>query len=456
MQAHPDAGLKQQALEPFAHEIARWAHRLKYSDAPAQVREALHSCLLYNLTMALAVDPKDDRLGKVLGAVSNAPGSAQVFNSEQTRSAEDAAFINAGLITARGQNDTHPQVVTHIGCIVIPAVFALADSYGASVDDVLDAILVGYEAVPRIARGLSDESSRRGFRGTPLYGVLGAALACSRVLKLSEDQTKNALSIATHYASGLMQTWIDGSDEWRLQVAKTSRDAVTAALLASAGMQGSAKCLDGQAGFMQAFGGQCVGFDPAGWNILDMTFKAYPGCAFNQAPVHALRQLLDRSAMNPADVASIALVMNPLDAAYPGICEYGPFSSPSGAIMSAPFMLMATLEDGRPKMTHFSALFHQGPWHEKSRMVRIEASDAIDRWTCRIALTTHDGVVHSLHMKRPTPFVYDWEETVALCKQVSAEWAGDASSQRFDDLMLAVSRLDAGNDRSALKSALLS
>ncbi len=43
----------------------------------------------------------------------------------------------------------------------------------------------------------------------------------------------------------------------------------------------------------------------------------------------------------------VDLAMHPLDAAYPGIDAHGPFATPSGAIMSAPFMLAATLLDAR-------------------------------------------------------------------------------------------------------------
>lgn len=106
------------------------------------------------------------------------------------------AFINASLTTARGQNDTHPQLLTHIGCIVIPAVLALAEMGEAPDQLVLYALLVGHESIPRISRSLAEQNTLREFRAASLCASLGAALACSVVLRLS------ALPIATNLASG--------------------------------------------------------------------------------------------------------------------------------------------------------------------------------------------------------------------------------------------------------------
>lgn len=71
------------------------------------------------------------------------------------------AFINASLTTARGQNDTHPQLLTHIGCIVIPAVLALAEMGEAPDQLVLYALLVGHESIPRISRSLAEQNTLR-------------------------------------------------------------------------------------------------------------------------------------------------------------------------------------------------------------------------------------------------------------------------------------------------------
>ncbi len=88
---------------PLARQFVDWAYALRDEAAPEPVRQALRNCLLYNLTMGLAVDPADDPLGDVLASVARAPGASRLLGGRGSRSACDAAFINAGLITARAR-----------------------------------------------------------------------------------------------------------------------------------------------------------------------------------------------------------------------------------------------------------------------------------------------------------------------------------------------------------------
>ncbi|MGS1005878.1 MmgE/PrpD family protein [Achromobacter anxifer] len=428
----------------LAAQLSSWALRLSFDRAPGAVKQAIANCLLYNLTMALAMDEASDPLGLALHGIADAAGPARLFGGRGTRGAADAAFINASLITARGQNDTHPGVVTHIGCIVIPAVLAVADLVDATPGRVLDALVVGYEAIPRVAHRLSAETTRRGFRASSLYGSLGAALACSALLGLTAAQTRNALSIATNLASGLLQTWTDGSQEWRLQIAKTSRDGVHAALLARAGVTGAEFCLEGDSGFGAAYAGKAPVLDFDGWRAPEVVFKPYPGCAFNQAPVQALRDLMAAVAMDAATVERIEIRLNPADAGYPGVALHGPFESPSGAIMSAPFMLAATLLHGMPRIAHFESQRQRADLHLLSQRIQVRPSPAIRPWTCELELRTFAGEVHRQVFDPSMPFRLDWEQTLGLAMDVAQEWPSSQAGQKFQQLAASIAGAAAG------------
>lgn len=433
--------------ESLADSMAAWAHGLRFAAAPAEVQQALRNCLLYNLSMALAVDHRTDGLGQALASIADSAGPARLFAGRGRRSPGDAAFINASLVTARGQNDTHPEVVTHIGCVVIPAVLALADLADASQQQLLDALLVGYESIPKVASALASTSTRRGFRASSTYGALGAALAGSVLLRLSPAQTRSALSIATQTASGLLQTWADGSDEWRFQIAKASRDGVHAALLAQAGVRGAEHCLEGANGFGQAYAAAVPVLDFAAWHTPQISFKPYPGCAFNQAPVQALRELLLRDGIDPRRIRHIMVRMHPADAAYPGVAACGPFESPAAAIMSAPFMLAATLQDGQPAMAHFETQFQSPSLQALAGRVQVHADASLAPWKCAIALETDAGAVHRHDFAHAQPFVLDWERTRVLACQVSAEWPAPGAAS-FAALESGVRMIGLGHDHA--------
>jgi 2-methylcitrate dehydratase PrpD len=81
------------------------------------------------------------------------------------------------------------------------------------------------------------------------------------------------------------------------------------------------------------------------WNILGVTFKPYPVCAFNQAP-SMLAARLHESGVRTDDVASIRLCMNEREATYPGMPCRGPFTSTSQTLMSARFAFATALVTG--------------------------------------------------------------------------------------------------------------
>ncbi len=159
--------------------------------------------------------------------------------------------------------------------------------------------------------------------------------------------------------------------------------------------------------------------------------------------MHALRALL--ATIDAGQVVAVDLAMHPLDAAYPGIDAHGPFATPSGAIMSAPFMLAATLQDGQPGMAHFTAQFGQGPLHARSAMVKVRACESVNRWACRLSLTLADGTVHTGGCEGD--FVLDARRTRELCRDVAREWPGGPAG--FADLARAVR----GQDWPALRAA---
>lgn len=434
----------------YSERLAEYVVGIHYAEAPADVREKVKSCLLYNLTVGVAGCVEVDPVGEALRAVHATPGPASVMFSGERLSATDAAFVNASLITARGQNDTHPDVVTHIGCVVIPAVLAIAQDRGAHADELLSAILAGYETIPKLAKNAAGESTARGFRPTSVYSVVGAAVAVSRILRLNCEQTANAIAIAVNFSGGLLQCWAQGTPEWRLQVAHASRSGVVASLLAEKGMSGTKKALEGESGFYKAFATTVPSMALEGWDILDVTFKPYPGCAFNQSLVHALRLLLRQHGISPNAVEQVTVDMNPQDLSYPGVDCYGPFDTPAGAIMSGPFMLAATLRDGAPAWAHFAKEYGSGTIHAGSRVVRLRPDENLSRWTCRIGVSLQDNATHEILFDESRPFVFGWQDTVELLKPVAAEWRFPCPQQRFTDLQIMLQHFERGGSADAL------
>ena len=161
--------------------------------------------------MASAGAPGLTRTVAALRAEYGADGAATCLIDGSRLAPGAAAFANAVLFHARIQDDAHP--AGHMGTVILPAALALAETRGCTGAQLLEAIVSGYEVALRIGRDHARDLSERGFRTTPIYGAIGAAAACARLLALDAERTMNALSLTTHAAAGLRQFADAGTDE---------------------------------------------------------------------------------------------------------------------------------------------------------------------------------------------------------------------------------------------------
>jgi 2-methylcitrate dehydratase PrpD len=411
------------------------------------VKEKLQACLLYNLSVAFAA-PRADTVRLALEGLHAAPGNAACWRTGALLTPADAVFRNAALISARGQNDTHATVNGHIGCVAIPAVFALARSAGATVGDVCAALACAYDVAPLIARSAAMESGERGFRGTSLYSVFAAAAGAARVLRLDASQCAAALSIASQFCGGTLQCWAEGTPEWLMQVGMTSRAGVVAALLAQAGMAGARFALEGPNGFYRAFAGVVPDWK---WNgeatneLLNVTFKPFPGCAINQLPVKTLLGCKYREGFEAADVERMTLALHPAYAHYPGIDRHGPFDSAASAIMSAPYMLQCILENDTLTVADFAPNSGSASLHASSARIAIVADESLAPFCCSIDIALRDGRAIRALSGSPSQLSYSLAETVSLTDAISKEWGVSDSVATHGALVRQVYGLCSGN-----------
>ena len=166
-----------------------------------------------------------------------------------------AALVNGSLLRCFDYNDFyvgernsgHPSDITS-------GVVAVAEWVGASGPDLLSALAVGYEVVGAAFDAFS--TAPGGWDYTNLTG-LGAVAAVARLLRLNEDQAREAFGIAVipHFASdevescelnrrGDLTLWkrFNGSD--------AVRNAVMACLLAQAGVEAAVRPFMGNNGFI--------------------------------------------------------------------------------------------------------------------------------------------------------------------------------------------------------------
>jgi len=422
---------------------------LQLADVPPPVVAKVKASLLYTLSMGMAGWSAGDRFWHALAGGFAQAGEASTLVTGRRLAAADAAFANAALMCVRGQNDTYQEAFAHPGCVTVPAVLAVAEHTRASGADVLAALVAGYETLYALAAPVAADVVEGGFRATSVFGVFPSAIAVARVLGLDAVQSGHALSIASQFASGTMQVWEEGTPDWRLQVGQAARSGVVAARMAECGVTGSAQALEGKSGFYKCFARHVPEVDIDGWHSEKVVYKPFPGCLINQGPLHVLRALLRQHGLAAGDVRRADVVLSTRNANYPGTRNYGPFSDRTGAVMSAPFMLEAMLQQGTLRQGDFDR-FAADPLHDASRRVQVADDPAMPTWGCRVTLHMADGRSFTDMIEDQSCFAYDWDGVTTVLDSIAGEWPAPDAARRYAALRDTVWALDSAPDLRAL------
>src|ERR1700682_6253240 len=137
---------------------------------------------------------------RVVGTV---PGAALVWWTSQRSDSLEAAFLNGIAANVLDFDDCTDNLGGHPSAPVLPALFALAETRGASGRDVLTSYVVGFETETQLGRGVNFHHYEKGWHPTATLGVFGAGAASARLLGLDEERTTHTLALCASMASGL-------------------------------------------------------------------------------------------------------------------------------------------------------------------------------------------------------------------------------------------------------------
>jgi len=282
--------------------LGRFVEGVSMSSLPPEIIEKARVCLLngYGIGLACTETPYAPVARKAaLSLDGEQPTGATLLGDGRKTSMLGAALANAALFHGRAQEDACG--AGHFGAILIPLLTAAAECGRMPLSRLLPALVAGYEIGGLFESAYAPRTTPAGLRASPLYGTLAASASASLALGLSAQQTAAALANAASFAGGILQSFDDGSDEWRYQVGMAARSGWLAAELALAGSVSAQQAIEGPHGFVRAFAGVPCGVDallaPLGksWSLHKVAFKPYPVCAFNQTPVNTALTLRDLS-----------------------------------------------------------------------------------------------------------------------------------------------------------------
>jgi 2-methylcitrate dehydratase PrpD len=197
-------------------------------------------------------------------------------------------------------------------CCLIPAMFSLGEKLNASGQDVLEAIIVGFEVAAAPATATGRDALTRGFLGSACFGALGVAAGAAKLMRLDAAGVERAITLTASMAGGLIRQ--AGSVAHVLEAGWAARDGVSAATLAALGLGGNPGIMDGPRGFFDAHAGQA---EPqfhlgtgAHFRIMAVGQKKYP-CGYRlQRILDGILAIMGQQRLGAEEVAQVTIHVN--------------------------------------------------------------------------------------------------------------------------------------------------
>ena len=295
-----------------ARDLATFLTQVSYTDIPPQALE--HAAMLISSTVASAACGSGIASSSIIRDLAKerggTPEASIWFDSSAKLPVADAAQVNAVMSDAAASDDSDLRNIVHAGTQLVSTSLAIAERTGASGQDILAAIVLGYEASGRIGEAITPAFQTRGFHGC-LVAIFGGAVASGRLLQLDAARMAQAIALSATSIGGL-RVAADTSVAREYHAGLAAMLGIQAALAAQRGYLAEERILETERGFCAVYGdtdGSSVtrGLGDA-WDIItDMAIKLVPG----GHPSHSLAEAAANAAragqIAPDDVETITL-----------------------------------------------------------------------------------------------------------------------------------------------------
>lgn len=233
-------------------------------------------------------------------AAGSADYSAPLMFDGRHSSLVGAAFASATQIDNLDGHDGYNPTKGHIGCAVVPALFAFSHMKpNMTGREALSTLVIAYEVAARA--GIALHATVSDYHTSGAWNALGVAAMGCRLMNSDAEKLLHALGIAEYHGPrSQMMREIDNPTMLHDGSGMGAQIGVSAALLAERGFEGApALTVESEAVARH--------WDDLGdfWTIEHNYIKPYPICRWAHAAIDATRKLMEEYEFSAADVATV-------------------------------------------------------------------------------------------------------------------------------------------------------
>lgn len=444
------------AVSKEMDELASYLSKAGQLELPDDVRQRGTLHILDTLAAVISGSEMPAGLGgrrwadRLYGSTDSGPATVV---GRSRGSVVAAALCNGMSAHADETDDSHMETHSHPGCSIVPAAVAVAEEVDASGEDLLRAVVAGYDTGCRVGRatGLVQRDMGTGHRSShALVGAFGSAAAAAVLYRLDPVRMRYALSYTSQLTSGI-STWMRDSEHVEkafVFAGMPASQGVLAASLVASGCTGVEDVFSGSPNWLEAVSDQPdraalskgLGSD---YEVMRGTLKKYSVGSPAQAAVEAVIEMMREEGLSAQGVQRIVIQL-PSNSAM--IVDSRTMPS-----INVQYLVAGTLLDGK---------FSFGMAHDEPRMRSPEVADLIGRTelvrddsikgtrhaVVTVERDTDSGpVTHTRHVGhvRGTPALpMSPEEVRAKAMDLIAGVTGESRAAKFCDRVMSLGSHD--------------
>lgn len=300
-----------------------------------------------------------------VGGLGERPEST-IVNYGTRALVHDVAFVNGTFGQGSELDDNIEGGGSRTGSSTVPVGIAVAESLHADGEQLITALVAGFDVAWLVNRAMMPHVLMKGFGGQMIIGIMAGTAVAGKLLGLDGPQLANAIAIAGSHGSGTMEYDQSGGDVKRLRTGIVAREAIQAAVLAKMGMTGPLTIFEGKRGVLPIFGGgnnpevilDNIGRD---FGVHYAAFKVYPTVTTLHTSIDALSELMVEHGIVADRVTRVDVGINEITMLH-GATIYDPHDSIS-AQFSLPFSLAIRLLTGDNDL---SSYLDPAMWHNEA------------------------------------------------------------------------------------------
>ncbi|MCZ7572814.1 MAG: MmgE/PrpD family protein [Ardenticatenaceae bacterium] len=235
--------------------LARFVCETDFPHFPEKVAQRAKFSILDNLGCGLLGSgyAEMEALRNSVGLFdASGSGPSTMILGRRTTSAFTASLLNASYVNVTELGEGVARSVTHPGTVIVPATLAYAEELNSSGPQVIEAVVLGYEALIRLGWALAHSpgqpvsrveahSLHRGWYPPALLGGFGVAVAAAKLRRFDVGRLVQAMGIYANIApTSLLAAFRQGAMIKSLSAGWAAAFGLFAARLAEAGYTGVA------------------------------------------------------------------------------------------------------------------------------------------------------------------------------------------------------------------------